>query len=471
MIVLAMDTTSRTLDVIAERVARLRQHFESGLTRPLAFRLEQLAGLARFLTEQERPIEDALHQDLGKPRFESFTAEIAFLSREIAEARKKLPSWTRPRRVGVPLFAWPGKARIYQEPLGVVLIVSPWNYPIQLALGPLLGALAAGNGAVVKPSEIAPATSKLLATLLPTYVDARCLQVVEGGVQETTALLTQRFDHIFYTGSGTVGRVILEAAAKHLTPVTLELGGKSPCIVDRHADLAIAARRIVWGKFYNAGQTCVAPDYVLAHEAVHDQLLERMKQVLGDFYGADPRTSPDYGRIVSARHVRRLVDLLPGSGTVVAGGEANADERYFAPTILRDVPADAPVMADEIFGPILPVFRVRSIDEALTRVNARPKPLALYLFSNDRTVQARVLEGTSSGGVLINHTTMHEVVSPLPFGGVGASGMGAYHGRASFETFSHPKSVLVKSTWFDLSVLYPPYSDKKRKWLRRLLSW
>lgn len=459
------DLSAQALGTI---VARIRASFDSGVTRPLAYRQQQLSGLARFCEERERQIEEALYADLGKPAQEAFAADIAFLSREVAQMRKRLPAWARPERVATPLFAWPGKSCILREPLGVVLIIAPWNYPVQLALGPLIGALAAGNCAVVKPSELASATSALLATMVPQYLDSGCVHIVEGGVPETTALLAERFDHIMYTGNGTVGRIVMEAAAKHLTPVTLELGGKSPCLVDRTADLDIAARRIAWGKFFNAGQTCVAPDYVLVHEAIEETLIERLVQTLKVFYGDNPRTSPDYGRIVSARHLGRLVKLLPGSGDVVVGGEADEGMRYFAPTILRNIPANAPVMADEIFGPILPIIRVRNMDEAISFVNARPKPLALYLFAHDADLQTRVLERTSSGGAMVNHTTIHEVVSSLPFGGVGASGLGAYHGRASFETFSHRKSVLVKSTWFDLPILYPPYNDNKKKWLRRL---
>jgi aldehyde dehydrogenase (NAD+) len=455
----------------AALVSQLRSSFDSGRTRPLAYRQQQLAGVARFLQEHERDIEEALHHDLGKPALEAFTAEIAFTAREVALTRKKLSTWARPQRVHTPLFAKPGKCLICPEPLGVVLIIAPWNYPLQLSVGPLLGALAAGNCAILKPSEVAPATSELLATLLPQYVDGECLQVVEGGVAEAAALLAERFDHIFYTGNGTVGRVVLEAAAKHLTPVTLELGGKCPCIVDQSADLDVAARRILWGKFYNAGQTCVAPDYVLVHEAIEEALLARLKGTLREFYGDNPLQSPDFGRIVNARHLARLRQLLPGSGEVFVGGDgdANEEERYLAPTILRNVPADAPVMADEIFGPILPVLPVKDMNEAIAFVNGRPKPLALYLFSTDAQVQTLVLERTSSGGVVVNHTTMHVAVSSLPFGGVGASGMGAYHGRASFDTFSHRKSVLVKSNWLDLRLIYPPYDERKKKWLRRLV--
>jgi aldehyde dehydrogenase (NAD+) len=450
-------------------VARLRATFDSGRTRPLASRLQQLDGLAQFLRERERDIQDALHQDLGRPPLEAFTGDIAHPQSDLTYILKHLASWIRPERVRTPLVVQPGKSYIQREPLGVVLIIGPWNYPVQLALVPLIGALAAGNCAVVKPSEVAPATSALLAEALPQYVDPDCVSIVEGGVAETTALLAERFDYIFYTGNGAVGRIVMEAAAKHLTPITLELGGKSPCVVDRNTDLDVAARRIVWGKFYNAGQTCVAPDYLLVHEAIEDELLGRLKQTVREFYGDDPRSSPDYGRVVNARHHRRLMTLLPGSGEVVTGGEADEPERYLAPTILRNVSPDAPVMADEIFGPILPVLRVHSIDEAIAFVNARPKPLALYLFTQDGEVQRQVLDRTSSGGVLVNHISLHVGVPSLPFGGVGASGMGAYHGRASFETFSHRKSVLVKPTWLDPRLVYPPYTETKKKWIKRLL--
>jgi aldehyde dehydrogenase (NAD+) len=456
-------------DVAPAVIARLRATFDSGRTRPLAFRLQQLDGLARFLHERERDIQDALHQDLGRPPLEAFTGDIAHPQSDLAYVRKHLASWMRPERVRTPLVVQPGKSYIHREPLGVVLIIGPWNYPVQLVLVPLIGALAAGNCAVVKPSEVAPATSALLAEALQQYVDPDCVCIVEGGVEETTALLAERFDYIFYTGNGTVGRIVMEAAAKHLTPITLELGGKSPCLVDRNTDLDVATRRIVWGKFYNAGQTCVAPDYILVHEAIENELLGRLKQTVRKFYGDDPRSSPDYGRVVNARHHRRLTALLPGSGEIVTGGEADEPERYLAPTILGNVSPDAPVMAEEIFGPILPVLRVKSIDEAITFVNARPKPLALYLFTQDGEVQRQVLERTSSGGALVNHISLHVGVPSLPFGGVGASGMGAYHGRASFETFSHRKSVLVKPTWLDPRLVYPPYTESKQKWIKRLL--
>ena len=427
-----------------------------------------MAACARFLKECEPEIEAALARDMGRPAFEVYPSEIAFTATEITLTRRKLSSWAKPERVPTSLVGQPGRSRIHREPLGVVLIISPWNYPLQLLLVPLVGAIAAGNCAVLKPSEVTPAMSDLFARRLPNYVDRECVQVVEGGVAETTALLAERFDHIFYTGNGTVGRIVMEAAAKHLTPVTLELGGKSPCIVDQHTDLDVAAKRIIWGKFFNAGQTCVAPDYVLVHQAIEDALLARIKQTLREFFGDDPSKSADYGRIVNERHYRRLMKLLPGSCEVVIGGVGDEASRYIAPTILRNVPDDAPVMADEIFGPILPVLKFAGIDEAIARVNARPKPLALYLFTNEEEVQKRVLERTTSGGVTVNHTLLHLTVPALPFGGVGASGLGAYHGKFSFETFSHRKSVLIKPTWLDLKFIYPPYDKTKRKLVRWL---
>jgi aldehyde dehydrogenase (NAD+) len=338
---------------------------------------------------------------------------------------------------------------------------------LQLAVLPLIGALAAGNCVLLKPSEISPNVSALLAKWLPKYLDRKAVQVMEGGVPETTALLRENWDHIFYTGNGTVGRIVMEAAAKHLTPVTLELGGKSPCIVDESADLDTAAKRIVYGKFFNAGQTCVAPDYVLVHEHVHDALINRMVSTIREFYGDDPQQSPDFARIVNERHHARLTRLL-GHADVVTGGETDVSDRYIAPTILKNVKEDDAVMREEIFGPILPVISVPSVDSAITFVNRHAKPLALYIFARDRDAQDRVLAGTSAGGTTINHVWLHIGVHELPFGGVGESGMGAYHGRQSFETFSHRRSVLKKPTLPDPPILFPPYSAQKLRWFKKL---
>jgi aldehyde dehydrogenase (NAD+) len=463
------EQTAPDMRTCSGQLERLRDSFESGRTRPLPYRQKQLEGMARFLKERELDIERALHQDMGRPAFEAYPSEIALIVSELTLARKKLRSWARPERVPTAIACQPGRSYIYREPRGVVLIIGPWNYPVQLLLLPCVGALAAGNCVVLKPSEVASATSSLIAGALPQYVDPACVQIVQGGPAETTALLQKRFDHIFFTGGETVARIVMEAAAKHLTPVTLELGGKSPCIVDRHTDLDVAARRIVWGKFYNAGQTCVAPDYVLAHKEIESALVARMKKTLHDFYGDDPRAGSDYGRIIDARHYQRLMKLLEGGGEIATGGHGIPEERYIAPTILTNVPSDAPVMVTEIFGPILPVLKVQDIDHAIAIVNSRPKPLALYLFTEDPVLQAKVLARTTSGGVTVNHTLMHLVNPALPFGGIGASGMGSYHGRATFETFSHKKSVLLKRTWLDPWFFYPPYNDAKKSWVRRII--
>ena len=449
-------------------VRGLRAHFESGGTKPLSWRLSQLDALKHFLMEREQDIFAALDADLGKPATEAFTAEIGITLTDLRLARKNLASWMKPERVRTSLAAMPGRSYIYREPLGVTLIIGAWNYPLYLVLSPLLGALAAGNCAVLKPSELAPNVSALLAKWLPKYLDSKAVQVVEGAVPETTALLREKWDHIFYTGNGTVGRIVMEAAAKQLTPVTLELGGKSPCIVDESADLDMAAKRIVYGKFFNAGQTCVAPDYVLVHEHVHDALINRMVSTIREFYGDDPKRSPDYARIVNERHHARLTRLL-GDADVVTGGETDVPDRYIAPTILKNVTEDDALMREEIFGPILPVISVASLGSAIGFVNRHDKPLALYLFAGDKDAQDRVLAGTSAGGTTINHIWLHLGVSQLPFGGVGESGMGAYHGRYSFETFSHRRAVLKKSTFPDPPLLFPPYSLRKLRWLKRLL--
>lgn len=450
-------------------VDAVRARFDAGQSRSLEWRRAQLQGLVRLVDESEPELCAALYADLGKPTLESTLAELQFTRKEASLALDNLEAWTAPEKVSTPYFVQPGRSYVYREPYGVVLIIGAWNYPFHLTMGPLIGALAAGNCAIVKPSEVAPATSALLARLLPRYLDADCVKVVEGAVAETTALLEQRFDHIFYTGNGTVGRIVMRAAAEHLTPVTLELGGKSPCIVDERIKLATTARRIVWGKFWNAGQTCVAPDYILAHERVHDELVAAMRAVIEEFYGADPQRSPDYARVVNERHFARLVRLLDGSGQVAVGGQHDESDRYIAPTILTDVAPDAPVMADEIFGPILPVLKVSGAEEAISFINARAKPLALYVFSSDRGFADRILERTSSGGATVNHVWMHLGNPCLPFGGVGESGMGAYHGRASFECFSHHKSVLRKPFLVDPPLAYPPYSDAKKTWIKRLL--
>ena len=449
-------------------VSSLRAYFESGATKSLAWRLSQLEALEHFFMEREQDILEALRQDLGKPATEAFLSEIGVGLAELRYTRKKLSSWMRPERVRTSTAAVPGRSYIYKEPLGVTLIIGAWNYPMQLVAIPAIGALAAGNCVVLKPSEVAPNVAALMSHWIPKYLDPQAVQVVEGGVPETTSLLRQRWDHIFYTGNGTVGRIVMEAAAKHLTPVTLELGGKSPCIVDESTDLDLTAKRIVYGKFFNAGQTCVAPDYVLVHERVHDALVNRMSAAIREFYGDDPKVSPDFARIVNERHHARLTRLLRDAD-IVTGGESDLNARYIAPTILKGVRTDDAVMQEEIFGPILPVISVPSVDAAIAFVNDRPKPLALYVFARDTGVQERVIAGTSAGGTTVNHVFLHYAVHELPFGGVGESGMGAYHGRRSFDTFTHRRAVLKKPLFPDPPLLFPPYSAKKLRWIKRLL--
>jgi aldehyde dehydrogenase (NAD+) len=452
-------------------VDQVRGGFDAGVLRTIASRRTQLEQLRRLLVEQESRLVDALAVDVGKPRIEAYTTEIAFTINEIDGALKHLESWNKPHKVKVPLTFKPGSGRLHPQPLGTVCIIAPWNYPVQLLLAPLVPALAAGNTAVLKPSEVTPTVAAALADLIPRYLDERVVAVVTGAVDETTVLLEQRFDHIFYTGNGAVGRVVMAAAAKHLTPVTLELGGKSPAIVAADANIQVAARRIAWGKFVNAGQTCVAPDHVLVEESVEREFLDALATAITEFYGADPSTSPDYARIVNERHYDRLMALLDGNGydSTVTGGSGQRDAKYIAPTVLAGVKPDAAVMGDEIFGPILPVLTVTDVDEAIRFVNDRDKPLALYAFSSSDDTLDKIVERTSSGGVTLNHVLLHLAVPDLPFGGVGPSGMGAYHGKAGFDIFSHAKPVLDKPTRPDPSLMYPPYTSFKQKLLRRFL--
>lgn len=464
----ASESTSFDVGAIVDR---LRASFRSGLTRPTSWRRSQLAQLQRMLAEGEAELLEALRLDLGKSSAEAYAAEIGFTLAEIRHIEAHLDRWMAPQSVPLPWRQRPGSACIVAEPLGVALVIAPWNFPVQLLLLPMATALGAGNAVVGKPSEITPHVSAALARLVPRYLDESAVAVVEGGVDETTALLHQRFDHIFYTGNGKVGRIVMAAAAHHLTPVTLELGGKSPVIVDRSANLDVAARRIAWGKFANAGQACIAPDYVLVHREIEDRLVDRLTAAVRAFYGKDPRASGDYGRIVNERNWRRLTGLLEAGGykSVACGGDGDEASRYLAPTILTGVDPDAEVMAAEIFGPILPLLPVDDVEAAIELVNAGEKPLALYVFSEDRSVVDRVLEATSSGGACVNGTILHVAVPELPFGGVGASGMGAYHGRRGFDTFSHRRSVLSRPTRFDPSFMYPPISSLKARLMRRFM--
>lgn len=428
----------------ADVVARLRATFRTGRTKPVEWRTAQLHRLREMLTDSGPELAAALHADLGKSTAEAQRTEIGFTIREIDHTLDHLTEWLRPEPAPVPAhLGADARAWTQYDPLGVVLVIAPWNYPAQLLLTPLVGALAAGNAVVVKPSEMAPATSAVLAGLLPAHLDTDAVAVVEGGVPGTTALLAERFDHIFYTGNGTVGRVVMRAAAEHLTPVTLELGGKSPAFVDRGTDLDVVADRLVRGKFLNAGQTCVAPDYVLTDPETAAALEPKLARAVEAVYGTDPATGDEYGRIVNERHFDRLVGLLD-SGRVVVGGDSDRTTKYIAPTVLVDVDPAAPVMREEIFGPVLPVVTVPDLDAAIGFINDRDKPLALYVFSESDGTRERIAAETSSGGIGNGLPLAHLTVSDLPFGGVGESGMGNYHGRYSIETFSHRKAVLEK---------------------------
>ncbi|MGL5922503.1 aldehyde dehydrogenase [Chroococcidiopsis sp.] len=440
-------------------VCQQREFFQTGKTRSIDFRLAQLKILKQAIVEYEIAINEALQADLHKPVVEIYLTEITVVKKEIDYAVKHLKKWLKPHKAAVPVEQQPGAGKIYPEPLGLVLIISPWNYPLQLAITPLVGAIAAGNCTIIKPSEIATHVAKVLAKMLQKYFDPTYISVVEGGVETSQKLLTEKFDHIFFTGGTNVGRIVMEAAAKYLTPVTLELGGKSPCIVDTDINLEYAARRITWGKFINAGQSCIAPDYLLVPEAIKQQFIEKIQKCIAEFYGAQPANSPDYGRIIDREQFDRLVALL-ADGKIVFGGETDAESRYIAPTVIELASLDVPAMQSEIFGPILPVVTYQDISEAIAIVNQGSKPLALYLFSRDRNLQKRVLEETSSGSACINDTVLQFVVPALPFGGVGSSGMGKYHGKASFDTFSHYKSVLYRSLAIEINLRYPPYRGK-----------
>ncbi|MFR9793677.1 aldehyde dehydrogenase family protein [Streptomyces sp. MB22_4] len=432
-----------TAEDAAALVGRLRATFRTGRTKPLAWRREQLSRLRALLTENGEDIAAALHADLRKSRAEADAMEIGSTVAEIDHCLEHLADWLRPRPAAVPAGRFPAgtTARSQYEPLGVALVISAWNYPVNLLLVPVVGALAAGNAVVAKPSELSPATSALMARLLPRYLDDDAVAVVEGGVPETTALLAQSFDHVFYTGNGAVGRIVMKAAAEHLTPVTLELGGKSPVFVDRDADVAVTAARLARTKFANAGQTCVAPDYVLTDPDTARALEAALPAAIARLFGDDPQSSELYGRIVNERHFDRLAALLDSGRTVVGGTHDRAD-RYIAPTVLAEVEPDAPVMREEIFGPVLPILTVDGLDEAIAFINERDKPLALYAFTANDTTRERLAAETSSGALNFGLPISHLSVPELPFGGVGPSGMGNYHGRHSIATFSHHRAVL-----------------------------
>ncbi|XP_007942870.1 aldehyde dehydrogenase family 3 member B2-like [Orycteropus afer afer] len=456
------------MDPFADTLRRLREAFRSGRTRTAEFRAAQLKGLGRFLEENKQLLRDALAQDLHKSSLEADVSEIIMCENEVNLAMKNLSCWMKDEPVSTNMFTKLSSAFIRKEPYGLVLIVAPWNYPVNLMLVPLVGALAAGNCVVLKPSEISKNTEKVLAEVLPQYLDQGCFAVMLGGPEETGQLLENRFDYIFFTGSPRVGKIVMAAAAKHLTPVTLELGGKNPCYVDDDCDPQTVANRVVWFRYFNAGQTCVAPDYVLCSRETQERLLPAMQSAITRFYGDDPKSSPNLGRIVGERQFQRLQGLL-GCGRVAIGGQSDESERYIAPTVLVDVQESEPVMQEEIFGPILPVVNVQGLAEAVDFITRREKPLALYAFSNNSQVVNHLLEQTSSGSFGGNDGFVYQTLSSLPFGGVGHSGMGNYHGKFSFDTFSHHRACLLSHPGLEKlhEVRYPPYSDHRRQ----LITW
>ncbi len=452
---------------INEVVDRQRAFFERGQTKKIAFRRHQLEMLLHAVDQYEDRILTALYNDLGKRPYEGYLTEVGIVRDEIRHVVKRIGKWARPRRVKTPYYHFPAVSTIYPEPYGSALIISPWNYPFQLAISPLAGAIAAGNCAVVKPSEFAPHTAEAIDEIIGHYFDPRFIAVVTGDVETSKALLDEPFDYIFFTGSTQVGRHVMAAAAKHLTPVTLELGGKSPCIVAADADIDSAAKKIASGKFINAGQTCIAPDYVMAHQSVKDRLLKALKDQIVEFYGTNPQKSPDYPRIINEQHFNRLTGLL--SHTDIAfGGRSDRQDLYIAPTLLETVDWDHAVMAEEIFGPILPVLAYEQLPQAIEQIRARSKPLALYVFTRDSGTQNRVIQDLSFGGGCVNDTLIHIATPYLPFGGVGASGMGRYHGKASFDTFTHEKSVMKNISPIENPFRFPPYK-KSLKLLKKVL--
>ncbi len=448
-------------------VARHRKYFQSGKTRPAKWREAQLTALQAMLTERADDFYDALWKDLRRTRVYADLVDVKHMADESAYARKHLRSWMRPQRVSAPFLIKPGHMKVRFDPLGVSLIIGTWNYPLMVVLSPLVAAISGGNAAVIKPSNKAPVTAEVIAQLVPEYLDTNAFSVVLGGRTETTALLEQKWDHIFFTGSPTVGKIVMTAAAKNLTPVVLELGGKNPVIVHPSANLRVAARRIAQGRWTNSGQSCVAPDYVLAFKSIKEQFLSHLKDAAIEFYGT-PQQSPDYGRIVNAHHFDRLIHLL-GSGDIYHGGQHDRDDLFIAPTILVNVALDSPIMQEEVFGPILPVLEVESIEEVIDFVNVRPRPLGLYVFTEDSDVAERILDSTESGGAVVNDCAIQVVMMELPFGGVGNSGVGKYHGEWGFRAYTNARSFIYHSTKLDPRFRYTQLPSPTDSWIQILL--
>lgn len=444
---------------IQEILNNQRTYFKRGQTVDLDFRLNALKTLRRSICEHEKEILDALKRDLNKSAFEAYATEIGMVLDELNYSIKHLPRWVRIKGVRTPLMHFKSSCYRIAEPYGISLIMSPWNYPFQLTIAPLIGSISGGNCSVVKPSAYSPATSAIIARILGESFEQNYIAVIEGGREANQALLDEKFDYIFFTGSVAVGKTVMASASKNLTPLTLELGGKSPCIVDKEVNIDLAARRIVWGKFLNAGQTCVAPDYLLVHKDVKEQLINGIKQFILEFYGVDPCKNEEYPKIINVKHFRRIKDYL-NNGKIIVGGESDEESLHIAPTVLDNIKWEDPVMQEEIFGPVLPILEFTDIDQVILSVNSRPKPLALYLFTTSKEVETKIVRSISFGGGCINDTIVHLATSYMPFGGVGESGMGGYHGKWSFDTFTHTKSILKKSNLIDIKLRYPPYKNK-----------
>ncbi len=442
-----------------------KEYFTSHVTHDLHWRKTQLLQIKKLVTENEQLCLDALNKDLGKPALEAWITEVSYISGDVDHVVKRLNKWAKKRRVSTPLVVQPGRSYIQPEPQGTVLIMGAWNYPLQLVLAPLVAVIAAGNCAIIKPSELAPATSALLAKLIPEYLDKKAVSVIEGGIEETTELLKYPFDHIMYTGNGQVGRIVMSAAAKHLTPVTLELGGKSPVYIDKSADLTITAQRLAWGKWMNAGQTCIAPDYILTTEDIVEDLIIALKKQISLMFSDDVKNSPHYGRIVNSRHTKRIASYMD-SGDIVHGGSVDLETNFIEPTIIVNPALDSPIMTDEIFGALLPIITIENYEEAKKFVKSREKPLSSYIFSKNKEQNQNWVDEISSGSQCINDVIMFNAVPDLPFGGVGPSGIGQYSGKAGFDNFSHLKSVLYRPFLKDLPVRFAPYTDLKFKLLR-----
>jgi aldehyde dehydrogenase (NAD+) len=463
-----LNATSPNANQIADTKQKLDTYFLSGATKSVTWRKRQLNAFLSLLKTEEKQIAQALHKDLHKSPEEAFLTEIGYLIKDVQHLLKNIDKWMKPVRKGTPMLAMPAKSSVKAEPLGTCLVIGAWNYPFQLTLSPMLAAISAGNCVVVKPSELAPATSRLIASLLPKYLDMNAIAVIEGGKEPTSALLELAFDKIFFTGGEQVGKIVMTAAAKHLTPVVLELGGKSPCIIDKDVNLNTTMQRIVWGKLMNVGQTCVAPDYLLVHHSNLDNVVAALKSVIVKQYKKDPQQNRFYGRIGNQRHCARLVSYLDGQN-VVFGGEHNIEDRYLAPTIVLNPDLDSPLMQEEIFGPIFPIISFSGRSDMLSMITSRPKPLAAYVFSEDKEFIDTVSERVSAGSMCINDIAMFMLNPELPFGGVGTSGMGRYHGKFGFDCFSHEKSTLTRSFSFENTLRYMPFNSFKMWVLRRFL--